>query len=182
MKRTIKLPAFANEDEEATWWASRPGREFLKQKSAEPQKKVVKGSRASRAMNRAASVQIALRLPGPDVEKARELATRKGIGYPDPAENARPSKVCVARRGGPETLASSFTSSDSPEIVVRGARTKSSRPRASAPKSSRRSADSPAPLSAPTTRSCSSMPVASSSAPSMTMLPTFGRPARRPFR
>ena len=81
MKSTIKPRAFTNEDEEATWWASRQGREFLKQKSVEPQEKVAKGSRLVGQMNRAASVQIALRLPGPDVEKARELATRKGIGY-----------------------------------------------------------------------------------------------------
>ena len=81
MKKTIQPPAFANEGEEATWWASRQGRDFLKQKSAEPQKKVAKGSRLVAQLNRTASVQIALRLPGPDVEKARELATRKGIGY-----------------------------------------------------------------------------------------------------
>ena len=55
--------------------------EFLKQKSAEPKKKVAKGSRLAGQLNRNASVQIALRLPGPDIEKARELATRKGIGY-----------------------------------------------------------------------------------------------------
>jgi predicted DNA binding CopG/RHH family protein len=81
MKKTIQLPRFANQDEEATWWASRQGREFLKQKSTEPQKKAAKGSRLVGQLNRASSVQIALRLPGPDVEKARELATRKGIGY-----------------------------------------------------------------------------------------------------
>ncbi|MEO8373228.1 MAG: hypothetical protein ABI806_28845 [Candidatus Solibacter sp.] len=81
MKKTIQPPTFANEDEEAAWWASRAGRDFLKQKSTESQKKVTKGSRVVGQLNRAASVQIALRLPGPDVEKARELATRKGIGY-----------------------------------------------------------------------------------------------------
>ena len=81
MKKTIQLPTFASEDEEATWWASRQGRDFLKQKSAEPQKKGAKGSRLVGQLNRAASVQIALRLPSPDVEKARKLATRKGIGY-----------------------------------------------------------------------------------------------------
>ena len=81
MKKTIKPPIFANEDEEATWWASRQGREFLKQRSVEPQKKVAKGSRLVGQLNRAVSVQIALRLPGPDVDKARELAGRKGIGY-----------------------------------------------------------------------------------------------------
>ena len=81
MKKTIQPPTFANEDKEATWWASRQGREFLKQKSAEFQKKVAKGSRLVGQLNRPASVQIALRLPGPDVERARALATRKGIGY-----------------------------------------------------------------------------------------------------
>ena len=81
MKKTIQLPRFASEDEEATWWASRPGRDFLKQKSAELQKKMPKGLRLVGQLSRTKSVQIALRLPSPDVEKARELATRKGIGY-----------------------------------------------------------------------------------------------------
>ena len=81
MKKTIQPPTFANGDEEATWWASRQGRDFLKQKSAAPQKKAAKGSRLVGQLNRAASVQISLRLPSPDVEKAREIATRKGIGY-----------------------------------------------------------------------------------------------------
>src|SRR3954453_10353917 len=81
MKKAIQPPKFANEDQEATWWASRQGRDFLKQKSAGPQKKGAKGSRLVGQLNRKASVQIALRLPGPDVERARELATRKGIGY-----------------------------------------------------------------------------------------------------
>ena len=81
MRKTIQPPTFANEDEEAAWWASRQGRDFLMQKSASPQKKVAMGSRLVGQLNRAASVQIALRLPGPDLEKARELATRKGIGY-----------------------------------------------------------------------------------------------------
>jgi len=81
MKRTTQIPAFANEDDEATWWASKQGREFLKQKSTEPQKRAAKGSRLVGQLKRASTVQIALRLPGPDGEKARELATRKGIGY-----------------------------------------------------------------------------------------------------
>lgn len=40
-----------------------------------------KGSRLVGQLNRTTSVQIALRLPEPDVTRARELATRKGIGY-----------------------------------------------------------------------------------------------------
>ena len=80
-KKLIALPKFANEDEEATWWASREGRAFLKQNSAVPQKEPSKGSRVVNELNRSASVQIALRLPEPDLQKAREIATRKGIGY-----------------------------------------------------------------------------------------------------
>ena len=81
--KSIELPKFANEEEEATWWASRQGREFLKRKSAVPPKKAgaPRGSRLVGQLNRTTSVQIALRLPEPDVTKARELATRKGIGY-----------------------------------------------------------------------------------------------------
>ena len=72
-----------NEGAEADWWASRQGREYVKQKSAGPLKKgsVRKGARLVSLLNRTTSVQIALRLPEPDVTKARELATRKGIGY-----------------------------------------------------------------------------------------------------
>jgi hypothetical protein len=63
-KKTAELPKFANEEEEAAWWASRQGREFLKQKSAGPRKTTAKGSRLVGQLNRTASVQIALRLPG----------------------------------------------------------------------------------------------------------------------
>jgi hypothetical protein len=86
-KKPIDIPKFANEGEEADWWASRQGREFVKRKSAGPlggplrKGSVPKGSRLVGQLNRTASVQIALRLPEPDVTKAREIATRKGIGY-----------------------------------------------------------------------------------------------------
>jgi hypothetical protein len=82
-KKPIDMPRFVNKGEEVDWWASRQGREFVKRKSAGPSKKgdVLKGSRLVSQLNRTASVQIALRLPEPDVTKARELATRKGIGY-----------------------------------------------------------------------------------------------------
>jgi hypothetical protein len=82
-KKPIDIPKFVNEGEEADWWASRQGREFVKRKSAGLPKKgsVPKGSRLVGHLNRISSVQIALRLPEPDVTKAREIATRKGIGY-----------------------------------------------------------------------------------------------------
>lgn len=85
-KKPIEIPKFTSEAEEADWWASREGREFVKQRASKPTKKGVapvaaKGSRLVGQLNRTASVQIALRLPEPDLAKARELATQKGIGY-----------------------------------------------------------------------------------------------------
>lgn len=82
-KKAIVMPKFSNDEEEANWWASREGRTFLKEKSAAAGSQGIapKGSRLIGRLNRTATIQIALRLPEPDVAKARELATRKGIGY-----------------------------------------------------------------------------------------------------
>lgn len=61
-KRTT-LPAFKNENEEADWWASQEGRNFVKQESGEPvaRKELPKGSTLVAALNKSAIVQIALR-------------------------------------------------------------------------------------------------------------------------
>ena len=82
-KQTIDEPVFRSENEEADWWASREGREFVRQKSALPAKaeKKGKGSALVTKLQKAASVQIALRLPANDLTKARDIAMRKGIGY-----------------------------------------------------------------------------------------------------
>lgn len=83
-EKPIIMPKFVSEAQEAVWWASREGREFVKQKAAGTGKKkggALRGSRLVVQLNKPASVQIALRLPEPDVAKARELAMRKGIGY-----------------------------------------------------------------------------------------------------
>jgi hypothetical protein len=82
-KKPIVMPGFANEGQEADWWASPEGREFVKRKTAGTGKEgaVPKGSRLVGQLNKAGSIQIALRLPKPDLARARELATRKGIGY-----------------------------------------------------------------------------------------------------
>lgn len=82
-KKPIVIPKFVNEAEEADWWASREGREFVKQKAAGTGMKggASKGSVLVGRMKKVVSVQIALRLPEPDLAKARELAARKGIGY-----------------------------------------------------------------------------------------------------
>jgi len=76
-----KVPKFVNEGEEAKWWASAEGREFLKRQSAEGSPARRRGSPLVANLNRASSVQIALRLPAPDLAKARKIAGRKGIGY-----------------------------------------------------------------------------------------------------
>lgn len=78
---TVRVPHFANESEEADWWASADGRKFLKAQPAQPQKQAPVGSKLVAKLGKANSVQIALRLPSPDLAKAREIAERKGIGY-----------------------------------------------------------------------------------------------------
>jgi predicted DNA binding CopG/RHH family protein len=79
--QSTKMPKFLNEDQEAKWWASANGRAFLKRQSAAGTPKHLKGSPLITNLSRASSVQIALRLPAPDLAKAREIAGRKGIGY-----------------------------------------------------------------------------------------------------
>jgi predicted DNA binding CopG/RHH family protein len=74
-----KPPEFATESAEADWWASDEGREFLNQQRVAGKKR--KGSALVTKLTRTTSVQIALRLPSPDLAKAREIADRKGIGY-----------------------------------------------------------------------------------------------------
>jgi predicted DNA binding CopG/RHH family protein len=85
MKATNRkvMPKFKNESEEADWWASRVGREYVKRKSAQAKARGVrfKGSRLVSELNRRRSVQIAIRLSVADLERARKLAGHKGIGY-----------------------------------------------------------------------------------------------------
>jgi predicted DNA binding CopG/RHH family protein len=84
-KRKIKtssvIPNFANEREEAKWWASAAGRRFVKEQAMRPPEEAPRGSKLVAKLARADSVQIALRLPSPDLAKARAIAERKGIGY-----------------------------------------------------------------------------------------------------
>src|ERR1035437_4678241 len=81
MKRIDQVPKFTNEAQEAKCWASPDGREFLKRQSSENATRKQKGSTLVGELGKANSVQIALRLPEPDIAKAREIADRKGIGY-----------------------------------------------------------------------------------------------------
>jgi predicted DNA binding CopG/RHH family protein len=82
-KKLLDMPNFRSESEEADWWASPAGRAYVKQKSAEDQRKRTKaaGSSLVAKLSRKPSLQIAIRLPEADIVKAREIAERKGIGY-----------------------------------------------------------------------------------------------------
>lgn len=77
----VSVPKFASEQEEATWWASVKGRKFLSGQAAQRAQNPSGGSKLVAKLGKANSVQIALRLPAPDLAKAREIAGRKGIGY-----------------------------------------------------------------------------------------------------
>ena len=82
-KKPDRMPKFKNESEEADWWASPAGRTYLQRKAKEAQAKGVKfsGSPLVARLNEKRTTQIALRLPGADIEEARKIAGRKGIGY-----------------------------------------------------------------------------------------------------
>jgi hypothetical protein len=86
-KQTNQVPKFANEGQEANWWASPTGREFLKQQSADNATSKQKGSRLVKKLSKPSSVQIALRLSEPDIAKAREIADSQGDRLPDTSEN-----------------------------------------------------------------------------------------------
>ncbi len=83
-KRKLKklaAPKFASEQEEAKWWSGAEGRAFLKQQSKGGTAAGHGGSGLVAKLEEARSVQIALRLPSPDLARARTIAERKGIGY-----------------------------------------------------------------------------------------------------
>ena len=81
--KTVELPKFRSESEEADWLASRAGRDYVKQKSSGVRVKGIRirGSALVAKRNKRKSVQIAIRLPEADLAQAREIAGRRGIGY-----------------------------------------------------------------------------------------------------
>lgn len=79
--KAVGIPKFATEQEEANWWASAEGRNFVRKQSTRRSEHSPGGSKLVAKLAKASSVQIALRLPSPDLAKAREIAERKGIGY-----------------------------------------------------------------------------------------------------
>ncbi len=79
--KQLSVPQFASEQDEAKWWSSTEGRTFLRQRSSAQSATGSVVSKLVSQVSRAGSVQIALRLPTPDLAKARTIAERKGIGY-----------------------------------------------------------------------------------------------------
>ena len=79
--KKLAIPPFESEKDEAKWWSGTEGRAFLKRQSSARNADKPGGSKLVAKLARANSVQIALRLPSPDLARAREIAERKGIGY-----------------------------------------------------------------------------------------------------
>ena len=81
--KPLEMPKFKNESEEADWWASATGRNYVKTKSKATQANGIKpiGSSLVARLEKKKSTQIAIRLPEADIEEARKIAARKGIGY-----------------------------------------------------------------------------------------------------
>jgi hypothetical protein len=82
--KTMEIPKFKFESEEAEWWASTAGRSYVKQKSRALHAKGVRaaGSPLVTQLNgKRKSTQIAIRLPEADIAQARKIAERKGVGY-----------------------------------------------------------------------------------------------------
>lgn len=101
-QKTVQMPKFRGESDEADWWASPAGRAFVEQKSAEMRSRGTRarGSSLVARLNKKKSVQIAIRLPETDLAQARRIAERKGIGYQTLLKMlVREGLVREARRG-----------------------------------------------------------------------------------
>lgn len=101
-RKIAQIPKFKTESQEADWWASPAGRAYVKRKSADARSDGTKavGSSLVARLNQKKSVQIAIRLPESDLERARKIADRKGIGYQTLLKMfVREGLVREARRG-----------------------------------------------------------------------------------
>ena len=99
-KKSVPMPKFRSESEEADWWASPAGRAYVKQKSAPSKGRKARGSSLVAKLNQKRSRQIAIRLPEADLAQARQIAERKGIGYQTLLKMlVREGLVREARRG-----------------------------------------------------------------------------------
>jgi hypothetical protein len=78
-KQATEMPEFKNESEEADWWASAAGRNFVKRKSKALRSADAKptGSKLVRGLNRGKITRIAIRLPAADLERLERSASEK---------------------------------------------------------------------------------------------------------
>jgi len=78
MKKVV-IPKFSNEAQEAAWWDRHRSeieaeiRQRMKQKQPPTLGNLLQGARPSQP--------VTLRIPREDLERARRLAARKGLGY-----------------------------------------------------------------------------------------------------
>jgi len=67
-KKSVAIPKFRSEAEEAKWWDGRP----------EAATKIMKNALKS---GRAPLKTVTIRIPAPDIQAAKELAQEKGLPY-----------------------------------------------------------------------------------------------------
>ena len=82
-KKPIVMPKFVNEAQEADWWASREGREFVKQKAAgtREERRRAEGLGPGRSIEQDRQRPNCVAIARTRCSQGPELATRKGIGY-----------------------------------------------------------------------------------------------------
>ena len=71
-KKSIVIPKFRNETEEAEWWDSH------RKVATEIMKRAIKARKTRRAQPLRT---VTIRLPVPDIEAAQDLAQQKGLPY-----------------------------------------------------------------------------------------------------
>ena len=71
-KKSIAIPQFRTEAEEAEWWDSHP------EVATEVMKRAIKSGKARRAVP---LKSVTMRLPAPDIQSAQDLAQKKGLPY-----------------------------------------------------------------------------------------------------
>src|SRR5450432_1427536 len=77
MTKTLQTPEFKNEAEEAAWWDSHPDETLALFEQAAKDGTLGRGTLARRAKTAATSI----RLNTADIELAKTLAQKRGIGY-----------------------------------------------------------------------------------------------------
>ena len=74
----VKAPRFKSESEEADWWYDNRG--FVEDLLEKHGRRVGNGFEVEVELKPTTKL-ISIRLPEPDIERAKKLAARKGIGY-----------------------------------------------------------------------------------------------------